>query len=160
MVGGGRWYRRRQPCCIQEQHRSNLSQRAPRQSSSTHPAHEAQHSSWIDRSSRCECTDCGLRWDEWSGKEEERTNRLLRRVEVADESGHIKATNIPDHGTSMAIKRGLLLLIKFIVHQEMRLLCIEPALVRVLGADVAISGREVTRRGKWKYRAMSLMASL
>jgi hypothetical protein len=72
---------------------------------------------------------------------------LLRGVKVADEGRHVKPTDIPDHGASVAIKGSLLLLIQLIIHEEMRLLGIQPALVRVLGAGVAIpkGGGELER---------------
>jgi hypothetical protein len=81
-----------------------------------------------------------VRGDRQRGEGERRTDGLLGGVEVADESGHVEATDIPDHGTSVSIKSGLLLLVQLVIQEEVSVVSVEPALVSVLGAGVAIAG--------------------
>ena len=62
----------------------------------------------------------------------ELTDGGLLRIEVAAEERLVQKRHVPDHGARVALQRGVLLLVQLVVHHQVGLLRVQPALVGVL----------------------------
>mmetsp|Transcript_61330 Transcript_61330/g.132915 ORF Transcript_61330/g.132915 Transcript_61330/m.132915 type:complete len:237 (-) Transcript_61330:459-1169(-) len=70
-------------------------------------------------------------------------NGLFLRVKVSNQSRSVQFAHVPDHGASVTVKTGGFLLIKLVVQHKVGLFRVQPALVGVLRAFVAISGQKL-----------------
>jgi hypothetical protein len=62
------------------------------------------------------------------------TDGLLLRIEVSRDVGGRQVRDVPDHGAGVAVQRSVLLLVFLVVHDEVGLGRVQPALVGVVGA--------------------------